>query len=73
MDNAQTSNLSILRRKQVEHRTGLSRSTIYFRIQEGTFPKPVNLGARAVGWLENEIEEWLTSCIEKRDSGEEAR
>ena len=45
--------ISILRRKQVEERTGLSRSTIYFRIQEGSFPKPVPLGLRAVGWIEN--------------------
>ena len=63
--------ISILRRKQVEDRTGLSRSTIYLRIQEGTFPKPINLGARAVGWLENEIDGWLTACIEDRDNGQE--
>jgi len=60
--------LSILRRKQVETRTGLSRSTIYLRIQEGTFPKPVNLGARAVGWLENEIEAWLAARLEVRNN-----
>lgn len=58
--------LSILRRKQVEDRTGLSRSTIYLRIQEGTFPKPISLGPRAVGWLEHEIEAWLHSCIDNR-------
>lgn len=73
MANTNQEKLSVLRRKQVEKRTGLSRSTIYLRIQEGTFPKPINLGARAVGWIENEIDEWLTSCIEKRDSGMEAR
>ncbi len=61
--------LSILRRKQVERITGLSRSTIYSRIQDGTFPRPINLGARAVGWLESEIEEWLLDRIENRDSG----
>lgn len=60
--------ISILRRKQVEKRTGLSRSTIYLRIQEGTFPKPINLGERAVGWLENEIEAWLAARIELRDN-----
>ena len=57
----------ILRRKQVENRTGLSRSTIYLRIQEGTFPRPISLGTRAVGWLEHEIDEWLGACIENRD------
>lgn len=60
--------LSILRRKQVEERTGLSRSTIYLFIQEGTFPKPISLGARAVGWLENEIQEWLAARIEIRNN-----
>ncbi len=60
--------MKILRRPVVEDLTGLSRSTIYLRIQEGTFPRPINLGARAVGWLENEIEAWLASRIENRDS-----
>jgi len=60
--------LFILRRKQVEKKTGLSRSTIYLRIHEGTFPRPINLGARAVGWLENEIETWLAERMEIRDS-----
>lgn len=54
----------ILRRKQVQQRTGLSRSTIYLRIAQGTFPKAVSLGARAVGWLDVEIEEWLASRVE---------
>jgi prophage regulatory protein len=57
--------LSILRRKQVEARTGLSRSTIYQRIAEGSFPKPISLGARAVGWLDSDIEQWLASRVEE--------
>ena len=48
--------ITILRRKQVQARIGLSRSTLYLRIAEGTFPKPVSLGARAVGWPANEVE-----------------
>lgn len=68
MANTNQEKLSILRRKQVEERTGLSRSTIYLRIQEGTFPRQINLGARAVGWLENEIEAWLTARMEIRDN-----
>lgn len=52
---------TILRRKQVEQMIGLSRSTIYNSIREGTFPKPIQLGLRAVGWLESDIEAWLTS------------
>ena len=68
MANSNQEKLSILRRKQVEKRTGLSRSTIYLRIKEGTFPKPINLGVRAVGWLENEIDEWLAACLESRNN-----
>ncbi len=68
MANTNQEKLSILRRKQVEKRTGLSRSTIYLRIQEGAFPRPIKLGARAVGWLENEIEAWLAARMEIRNN-----
>jgi len=54
----------VLRLPLVKARTGLSRSTIYLRIAEGSFPKPVSLGDRAVGWLESEIESWLSSRVE---------
>ena len=56
---------AILRLPIVKARTGLSRSTIYQRVSAGTFPKPVNLGARAVGWLESEIDEYLAALIER--------
>lgn len=66
--------LTILRRKQVEARTGLSRSTIYAKLRHNpkrpgdfapTFPKSVSVGAKAVGWIEAEIDAWLTAQIEK--------
>ncbi len=53
--------MCILRRKEVEKRTGLSRSTLYAMIAEGKFPKPVKLGKRAVGWREADIAAWLDS------------
>lgn len=57
--------LRVLRRKQVESRTGLSRSTIYARIAEGLFPRPIDLGGgKAVGWIESEIDAWLQARIE---------
>ena len=56
--------LTILRRKQVEARTGLSRSTIYDRIKAGTFPAPVSLGEKAVGWIESEVDAWLTARMQ---------
>ncbi len=59
--------LVIVRRKEVESRTGLSRSAIYERIQSGGFPRPVNLGAKAVGWVEAEIETWIAARIAARD------
>ena len=55
--------LTILRRKQVEKRVGLSRSTIYAKIAAGEFPAPIALGARAVGWLESDIIAWIESRI----------
>jgi prophage regulatory protein len=64
MTEQRTNRVMILRRKQVEQRTGLSRSTIYLRVAQGTFPKAVSLGARAVGWLDSEIDEWLNSRVE---------
>ena len=54
----------ILRLPTVKERTGLSRSTIYLRISEGSFPKPIALGGRAVGWVEAEINDWLNHQIE---------
>jgi prophage regulatory protein len=54
----------ILRLPNVLDRTGLSRSTVYQRVTEGRFPRPVSLGARAVGWIEAEVEEWIACQIE---------
>lgn len=55
---------SILRLPAVKSRTGLSRSTIYLRISQGTFPRPIRLGDRAVGWLDTTIDQWIQSCCE---------
>jgi prophage regulatory protein len=55
---------TILRLPAVKAHTGLSRSTIYLRVSQGSFPKPVSLGARAVGWVEAEIQGWLDQQIE---------
>jgi len=46
---------TILRRIQVQAESGYSRSTIYLRIAQGLFPRPVHLGARAVGWPAREV------------------
>ena len=54
---------TILRLPAVKTRTGLSRSTIYLRVSQGTFPSPLSLGGRAVGWVEKEVQSWLAERI----------
>lgn len=49
----------ILKRPEVETRTGLSRSSIYAGMSKDTFPQAVKLGPRAVGWREADIAAWL--------------
>lgn len=57
--------LKILRLSQVQERIGLSRSTIYDRMNpnsprfDSTFPRPVKLGVSAIGWFDSAITEWL--------------
>lgn len=54
----------ILRRKKVEARTGLSRSTLYALIAANKFPKPIQLtGAQSVGWIESEVDNFLRERI----------
>lgn len=52
---------NILRFAQVRERTGLSRSTVYRRIRCGKFPVPLDLGNGRLGWLEDEIDEWVAA------------
>jgi len=53
----------ILRLTDVKAMTGLSSSTIYLRMAEGKFPKKINLGSRAVGWINTEVNEWIEERI----------
>jgi len=50
-----------LRRAEVEHITGLSRSTIYALMAEEKFPRPIRITSKAVAWPESKIAEWLES------------
>jgi len=59
-----TPTASILRLAAVKARVGLSHGTIYKFINLGTFPPPVRLGPRAVGWLASEIDDWIAQRIE---------
>ena len=51
----------LLRRQEVEHQTGLSRTSIYRMMAEGTFPRPRRIGRQAVAWPASAIEAWKAS------------
>jgi len=53
----------ILRLAAVKELTGLSRSSVYQKIAAGSFPEPISLGARAVGWLESDVGAWIENKI----------
>ena len=67
-----------IRLNEVLSRTGYGRTTIYRKMEDGSFPKSVKLGnpledpnafdCIAVAWIEDEVDEWIDSRIEKRDS-----
>jgi len=53
----------LLRLPEVKSTTGLSKSSIYARISEGTFPKQIPLGPRLVVWVESDIQKWISEQI----------
>ena len=56
----------ILRRPEVEAKTGFKRAHIYNLMHEGKFPKPIRLGIRAVGWDSIEIDQWIADRLQER-------
>ena len=56
-------NQYLIRLPKVKSITGLSKSTIYARIAEGTFPKQIPLGPRLVVWVESDIQNWITEQV----------
>lgn len=61
--------MRLIKLAKVMDNTGLSRSTIYKYISNGSFPKPVSLGVRNVAWVESEVEDWVLEKIRERDDG----
>jgi prophage regulatory protein len=59
----------IIRLPQVKERTGLCRTAIYSAIQDGTFPKQIPIGARAVGWDDSEVDTWVDKKIQAAKNG----
>ena len=60
--------MNILRLKAVKDKTGLPTSTLYWKINKNTFPRPIKLGERSVGWIEEEINQWLIDRVALRES-----
>ena len=68
-----------IRLPEVLSRTGYGRTSIYRKMEDGSFPRSVKLGgpledpnvfdSRAVAWIEDEVEQWIESIIEERDLG----
>lgn len=58
----------VLRRREVEQRVGMARSSLYAAVARGEFPRPVKLGGRSVAWIEREIAEWIAARIAERDA-----
>ncbi|ENH7394710.1 AlpA family transcriptional regulator [Vibrio vulnificus] len=59
-------NIRLIRFREVLAMTGLSRSSVYRSIEENQFPTQVQLGGRAVAWVESEVQEWITQRVENR-------
>ncbi len=53
----------IIRMDTVRDRTGLSRSTIYRKIAEGTFPPQIRISVNGAGWRESDIDQWVANPV----------
>lgn len=62
-ENTNKGSLSCSRLPRVRARVDLSRSSIYDLIAKGKFPRPIKLGARSVGWLDSDIDNWLRERV----------
>lgn len=70
MANVTTTPNTLIKLPEVKRRTTLSTSEIYRRLEAGTFPKQIKLGAKAVAWLEHEVNAWIDERV--AESKEEA-
>jgi prophage regulatory protein len=63
--------MALMRLNEVKEYTGLGRSSIYEKMNNGLFPKSVSLGDRAIAWVDSEIIEWVQDKIDQRDEYEQ--
>ena len=78
MDKKQSPHKRLIRIPEVLSRTGYGRTTIYRKMEDGSFPKSLKLGgppkdpnefdSRAIAWIEEEVDQWIEDKIEDRDS-----
>lgn len=61
----------IIRLRTVLERTGLSRSTVYRKIAEGTFPSQIKISVHGAGWRESAINRWIADPVTYRDESAE--
>ncbi|ENX10893.1 helix-turn-helix transcriptional regulator [Acinetobacter variabilis] len=59
------SSIRLIRRKEVQQKTGLGASSIYALMKKDEFPKPITLSTRRVAWIESDIEKWILERISK--------
>ena len=79
MDKKHTPQKRFIRLPEVLTRTGYGRTTIYRKMEDGSFPRSVKLegppidpnvfDSRAIAWIEDEVDQWIESRIEERDLG----
>lgn len=60
--------LRLIRRKEVQAKTGFGASSIYAEMAKGNFPKPIQISERRVAWLESEIDAWIAERVASRTS-----
>lgn len=65
--------MKFLKLKEVMEMTAMSRSNVYKMMSEGRFPQSVSLGARAVAWVDSEVQDWILERIALRDGGVETQ
>ena len=61
--NQQIENRRLIRRKEVQEKTGLGASSIYAMMKQGKFPKAVNISERRVAWIESDVDSWIAERI----------
>ncbi|CAM4182847.1 helix-turn-helix transcriptional regulator [Vibrio neonatus] len=65
--NQQATQQRLVRMPEVLRITGLSKSSVYDRMNRGLFPKSVSLGGRSIAFVESEVNQWVNSQISQRD------